>query len=83
MSKVALRVYNRDIEALVDQGHLDEAIAHCQHILKEYPKHLETYRLLGKAYLESRQFGDAADIFQRVLMTVPDDFISQDRKSVV
>jgi tetratricopeptide (TPR) repeat protein len=83
MSKVALRVYNRDIEALVDQGHLDEAIAHCQHILKEYPKHLETYRLLGKAYLESRQFGDAADIFQRVLMTVPDDFISQLGMSIV
>lgn len=51
MSKVALRVYNREIETLIDQGHLEEAIAHCQHILKIYPKHLESYRLLGKAYL--------------------------------
>ena len=83
MSKVALRVYNRDIEALIDQGHIEEAIAHCQHILKDYPKHLETYRLLGKAYLEGHRFADAADIFQRVLMTVPDDFISQLGMSIV
>ncbi|MGC1377456.1 MAG: tetratricopeptide repeat protein, partial [Anaerolineales bacterium] len=83
MSKVALRVYNREIETLVDQGHIEEAIAHCQHILKLYPKHLETYRLLGKAYLEARRHPDAADIFQRVLMTVPDDFVSQLGMSLV
>ncbi len=83
MSKVALRVYNREIETLIDQGHIDETIAHCQHILKLYPKHLETYRLLGKAYLEGRRYPDAADIFQRVLMTVPDDFISQLGMSIV
>ncbi len=83
MSKVALRVYNRDIEALIDQGHLDEAIAHCQHVLKTYPKYLECYRLLGKAYLEARRFPDAADIFQRVLLAVPDDFISHLGMSIV
>lgn len=83
MSKVALRVYNREIETLVDQGHIDEAIAHCQHILKLYPKHLETYRLLGKAFLEARRTGDAADIFQRVLSSVPDDFISHLGMSII
>jgi tetratricopeptide (TPR) repeat protein/uncharacterized protein Smg (DUF494 family) len=83
MSKVALRVYNREIETLIDQGHIEEAIAHCQHILKLYPKHLETYRLMGKAYLEGRRYPDAADIFQRVLMTVPDDFISHLGMSIV
>ena len=83
MSKVALRVYNRDIEALIDQGHLDEAIAHCQHVLKTFPKYLESYRLLGKAYLEARRFSDAADIFQRVLLAVPDDFISHLGMSIV
>ncbi|MCG2785321.1 MAG: tetratricopeptide repeat protein [Anaerolineae bacterium] len=83
MSKVALRVYNREIEALVDQGHIDEAVAHCQHVLKTYPKHLETYRLLGKAYLEARRYPDAADIFQRVLTSVPDDFVSHLGMSIV
>ncbi len=49
MARVSLRIYNREIEGLIEQGQLDEAIAHCLHILKTYPKHLETYRLLGKA----------------------------------
>ncbi len=63
MAKVSLRAYNREIETLIDRGQFDEAIAHCRHILKTYPKHLETYRLLGKAYLESKRYGDAVDIF--------------------
>ena len=83
MSKVALRVYNHEIESLIEQGHVDEAIAHCQHILKTYPKHLETYRLLGKAYLEAHRHNDAADIFQRVLTSVPDDFVSHLGMSII
>ncbi len=76
MSKIALRAYTREIESLIDQGHQEEAVAHCQHILKTYPKHLETYRMLGKAYLELHRYPDAIDIFQRVLTSVPDDFVS-------
>jgi tetratricopeptide (TPR) repeat protein len=64
MAKVSLRIYNREIERLVEQGQTDEAIAHCRHILKTFPKHLETYRLLGKAYLEARRYGEAVDIFR-------------------
>ena len=66
MAKVSLRAYNREIEAMIDRNHLDEAIAHCKHILKTFPKHLETYRLLGKAYLEYKRYPDAVDIFSRV-----------------
>ncbi|WKZ39683.1 MAG: tetratricopeptide repeat protein [Anaerolineales bacterium] len=76
MAKVSLRIYNREIEKLIDQGSVDEAIAHCRHILKTFPKHLETYRLLGKAYLETRRYNEAADIFGRLLMAVPDDFVA-------
>ncbi len=83
MSKVALRLYNREIETLIDQGHVEEAVAHCQHILKSFPKHIETYRLLGKAYLEAHRYNDAVDIFQRVLLAVPDDFISHLGMSVI
>ncbi|MDX9992717.1 MAG: tetratricopeptide repeat protein, partial [Anaerolineales bacterium] len=83
MSKVALRVYNHEIESLIEQGQVDEAIAHCQHILKTYPKHLETYRLLGNAYLEAQRHNDAADIFQRVLTSVPDDFVSHLGMSII
>ena len=73
MAKVSLRIYNREIEGLIEHGQLDEAIAHCRHILKTFPKHLETYRLLGKAYLEAKRYNEAVDIFQRVLVAVPDD----------
>ena len=71
MAKVSLRAYNREIEAMIDRGQLDEAIANCQHILKTFPKHLETYRLLGKAYLEYKRYKDAVDIFMRVLAAEP------------
>ncbi len=83
MAKVSLRIYNREIESLIDQGHTDEAIAHCRHILKTFPKHLETYRLLGKAYLEFKRYNEAVDIFSRVLMSVPDDFVSHVGMSII
>lgn len=83
MAKIALRVYNHEIEGLIEGGQLIEAIAHCQHILKTFSMHIETYRLLGKAYLESRRYGDAADIFQRVLMSVPDDFVAHVGMSII
>ena len=83
MVKVALRAYNREIESLIDKGQTDEAVAHCMHILKSFPKHLETYRLMGKAYLEAHRYTDAADIFLRVLLAVPDDFVSHLGMSII
>jgi tetratricopeptide (TPR) repeat protein len=83
MAKVSLRIYNQEIEAMIDRGQLDEAIAHCKHILKTFPKHLETYRLLGKAYLEYKRYPDAADIFARVLVAVPDDFVANVGMSII
>ena len=83
MAKVSLRGYNHEIEGMIENGQLDEAIAHCQHILKTYPMHVETYRLLGKSFLESKRYTDAADIFQRTLMAVPDDFVSHVGMSII
>ncbi|MBK7320287.1 tetratricopeptide repeat protein [Candidatus Villigracilis affinis] len=83
MAKVSLRIYNREIEGLIDQAHINEAIAHCHHILKTFPKHLATYRLLGKAYLELKRYNDAIDIFSRILMSVPDDFVAHVGMSII
>ncbi len=83
MAKVSLRIYNREIERLIEQGHTDEAIAHCRHILQTFPKHLETYRLLGKSYLESKRYNEAVDIFGRVLMAVPNDFVAHVGLSII
>lgn len=84
MAKVSLRMYNREIEGMIEHGQrLDEAIAHCRHILKTYPKYLETYRLLGKANLEAKHYNEAVDIFQRVLVAAPDDFVSHVGMSII
>jgi tetratricopeptide (TPR) repeat protein len=83
MAKVSLRAYNREIEAMIDRNHLDEAIAHSKHILKSFPKHLDSYRLLGKAYLEYKRYPDAVDIFSRVLVAVPNDFVANVGMSII
>jgi len=83
MAKVSLRIYNREIEHFIEQGKTNEAIAHCRHILKIFPKHLETYRMLGKAYLEARRYSEATEVFGRVLMAVPDDFVAHVGLSII
>lgn len=83
MAKVSLRIYNREIDRLIEQGQIDEAVAHCRHILQTFPKHLETYRMLGKAYLEAKQYEEAVDVFGRVLMAVPGDFVSHVGLSII
>ncbi len=83
MAKIALRAYNQEIESLIDARQIDEAIAHCRHILKTFPKHIQTYRLLGKAFLESQRYADAGDILGRVLSSIPDDFIAHVGMSVI
>ncbi len=83
MSKISLRAYNREIEAMIDRGQANRAIIHCRHILKYFPKHIDTYRLLGKAFLETQRYAEASDVLQRVLSAVPDDFISQIGLSII
>jgi len=83
MTKIPLRLYIREIEEAIDEKQIEEAIAHCRHVLKSYPKHIDTYRLLGKAFLESQRYVNAADIFQRVLSSVPNDFVSHIGMSII
>ncbi|MBP7693657.1 MAG: tetratricopeptide repeat protein, partial [Anaerolineales bacterium] len=83
MAEIGLRTYLHQIDGLIEQRQLDDAIAHCKHILTHYPKSLDTYRHLGKALLEKSRHGDAADIFQRVLSALPDDFVAHVGMSIV
>jgi len=83
MAKISLRAYNREIEMMMDRGQLDEAVAHCHHILRTFPKYLDTYRLLGKLYLELKRYNDAVDIFSRVLVADPNDFVSHVGMSII
>lgn len=83
MGNISLRAYSKQIENLIENNKNDAAIHHCKHILLTYPKHLETYRLLAKAYLELQRYADALDILQRILSVVPDDFIAHIGMSII
>ena len=83
MAKIELRAYNREIETVIEHGQIEEAIAHCKYILRFFPKHIDTYRLLGNAYIESQRYSEAADILQRILSVLPDDFFAQIGMSIV
>jgi Flp pilus assembly protein TadD len=61
---------------LMDNSQYDLASQHCRYILQQYPRHLETYRVLGKSYLEQHRLAEAIDVFQRVLSAEPNDFIA-------
>ena len=83
MADISLREYVQKVENLIENNEIDQAIAHCKHILHVYPKHIDSYRLLGKAFLEKQKYSDASDIFQRVLSSIPDDFISHIGMSII
>ncbi len=73
---VNLRSYLQEIETYVEQNQNDQAITHCLNILKKYPNSVDTLRLLGQAYLESKKIPESIDCFEKVIAIVPDDFVS-------
>ena len=83
MAAISLREYVQKIENLIENNDIEQSIAHCKYLLKMYPKHIDSYRLLGKSFLEKQKFSDASDIFQRVLSSIPDDFISHIGMSII
>jgi len=71
-----LHQYCDEARELVNSGAYDAAIGICRHILERYPRHLETYRILGEACLEKGELEEATDIFKRVLSADPEDFVA-------
>jgi predicted Zn-dependent protease len=76
MPRWTLRETLQKIEGLLENGQPDDAAGVCQQVLDSFPKNLAVYRLIGSAYLSDGQSGEAADIFLRLLSSVPDDFTS-------
>lgn len=73
---ISYREYITEIENYVEQNMLDQVIAHSSHILKKYPSAVEALRFLGQAYLEEKKFTESAELFERTLSILPDDFVS-------
>lgn len=74
--QISLRAYNQIIEDLLENDQIDEVIAHCRHILQEFPNHLETLRILGKASLDHGNLEHSSAAFTQVLRSLPSDFVS-------
>jgi tetratricopeptide (TPR) repeat protein len=83
MQEITLSQYSAEIERLLQDEAYDEAIAHCMHILKRYPKYQRAYRLLGQAHLENGQDDAALDLFARALSADPEDFLPRIGLSVI
>jgi tetratricopeptide (TPR) repeat protein len=83
MPQIPLRAYNRKIEGWIDSGQYTQAINHALYILRLYPKYLEPYRLLGSAHLESGEWQEAINVFQRILSSVPDDQVANLGLSII
>ena len=83
MTTISLQNYLNQIDELIEESKLDEAIAHCRHILMFYPRNIAVYKLMGKAHLELRNHDDAIDLFQRVLSADPNDLVSHIALSMI
>ena len=67
MLQVSLAEYRRRIAEQIENGHIDEAIAHSRHVLAHHPRYLSVYKLLAHACLEKGDFSHANHFFQCVL----------------
>ena len=76
MTTLTLHSYLHKIDQLLDDNRFSEAASHCRHILEQYPRHIDTYRVLAKVLLEQHQYENAADLFQRVLSADPNDLVA-------
>ncbi len=77
MPDIRLQDYTAKIKDMIRNVRLDEAIAHAQHILGQYPKHIEAYCLLGEACLEKELYREAIEFFQRALSADPESLIAR------
>ena len=71
--QVTLEAYADENRALIHNDRNDEAIAICKHILRYFPKQVESYCQLGAAFLEKGEYANATDVFQRVLSADPEN----------
>ncbi|MEM9953025.1 MAG: hypothetical protein AAF846_15580 [Chloroflexota bacterium] len=81
--QISLRAYTEDIESMLRQSRVDEAIAHSAHILQFYPKNANIYRNLGRGLMRQARYDEAGEIFRRLLAAILDDFSAHYQLSVV
>jgi tetratricopeptide (TPR) repeat protein len=76
MADVLLHDYVEQLRERVHSGRMSDALTLGQHILRYYPKHIETYVVLAQASLESDDLAGATDLFRRVLSADPENVLA-------
>jgi len=76
MPKIEIKEYFTKINDLIQLNYYDQAIHHCLYLLRQFPKMISIYDLLGRVYLETENYYGALDVYSRLLSTKPDDFIN-------
>ncbi len=83
MPRIGLKKYGEEIRQTIQKGDIDQAIAHCRHILSYYPMYLPAYRLLGNACMEKGDYSYATHFYQSVLSADPEDAHAWSRLSIL
>ena len=83
MTNITLRAYHRNIDVMIENKNVNNAVTACRSILETYPKSFHTYKLLGKAFLENQDLDLADRIFNIILDVDPDDFVAHIGKSFI
>jgi tetratricopeptide (TPR) repeat protein len=73
MARVSLQSMFDQARRSIEANDPERAIGLAEHILTEWPQSLEAYRILGEAYLASRQLDRAQNAFERVLQSDPEN----------
>jgi len=71
-----LRDSLQQTEDALSSGRIDDALAHCQHILTHLPGSLEAQRLLGEIYLAQGHLEEAQQTFDWVLTSDPENVVA-------
>ncbi|MBI4786120.1 MAG: tetratricopeptide repeat protein [Chloroflexi bacterium] len=74
--QVTLSAYTEEIRTLIQTERSDQALPLCQHVLRYYPKHVDTYRQMAEASLERGDLDGARELFGRVLSADPENVIA-------
>ncbi len=83
MAQTMLRGYLQETEDAISAGHIEDALANCQHILAQYPDSLEAQRLLGEVYLAQGQLEKAQQAFDWVLTNDPENVIAYCSRALI
>jgi tetratricopeptide (TPR) repeat protein len=72
MADLTLRGKTEEALRLLRAGQPEQATAICRRILQSYPKYVQSYAILGQAYMQMGKHEEAANFFRRVLGVDPE-----------